>query len=135
MSSGKPKVQPDDLDLAFFQATAAASRLCLQRCEDCGRWTHPARYYCPQCASENFAFRPIDGAAEVHSLTVSHFSVESAWRDRVPYVTIVAETREGPRLVARTDLTPDAVKIGDRIRLRAEVIDADFSYVWAEADQ
>lgn len=132
MTSSKPKVQPDDLDLAFYQATAAAGTLCLQHCEACGTWTHPARYYCPNCSSENFVFRPVSGEAEVHSHTVSHFSVESAWRDRVPYVSIVAETKEGPRVVARTDMTPDAVRIGTPIRLRTEVIDAEFSYVWAE---
>ncbi len=132
MSSSKPKVQPDDLDLAFYQATAEAGRLCLQHCGDCGQWTHPARYYCPNCSSENFAFRPVSGAAEVHSYTVSHFSVESAWRDRVPYVTIVAETKEGPRLVARTDMKRDEIAIGNSIRLKAEIIDSEFSYVWAE---
>ena len=132
MSSTKPKVQPDDLDLAFYQATAEGGQLCLQHCGDCGQWTHPARYYCPTCSSENFAFRPISGAAVVHSFTVSHFSVESAWKDRVPYVTIVAETEEGPRLVARTDMAPDMVAIGNRIRLKAEIIDPEFTYVWAE---
>ncbi|MBA2935274.1 OB-fold domain-containing protein [Sphingomonas sp. CGMCC 1.13654] len=132
MSSTKPKVQPDDLDLAFFEATAGAGQLCLQHCGDCGRWTHPARYYCPHCASENYSFDPVSGKAEVHSFTVSHFSVESAWKDRVPYVTIVAETAEGPRLVARTDLKPGDVSIGQPILLRAEVVDPEFSYVWAE---
>jgi uncharacterized protein len=132
MNSSKPKVQPDDLDLAFYQATAEAGALCLQHCEDCGSWTHPARYYCPACSSENFAFRPVSGEAEVHSYTVSHYSVESAWRDRVPYVSIVAETKEGPRLIARTDMAPRSVRIGLPIRLKVEVMDAEFSYVWAE---
>jgi uncharacterized protein len=132
MNSSKPKVQPDDLDLAFYQATAEAGALCLQHCEDCGTWTHPARYYCPRCSSENFAFRLVSGEAKVHSYTVSHFSVESAWRDRVPYVSIVAETKEGPRLIARTDMAPDSVRISQPIRLKVEVMDAEFSYVWAE---
>lgn len=133
MRSAKPNVQPDDLDLAFYQATAELGRLCLQCCENCGQWTHPARYYCPNCASEDFSFKPVSGMAKVYSYTVSHFSVESAWKDRVPYVTIVAETEEGPRLVARTEMTPDQVAIGDAIRLTAEVIDAEFSFVWAES--
>ena len=131
--STKPKVQPDDLDLAFYQATAEAGQLCLQRCDDCGKWTHPARYYCPNCASENYRFTPISGRAEVHSFTVSHFSVEPAWRDRVPYVSIVAETAEGPRLVARTDMSPERVEIGRPIQLKVEVMDPEFSYIWAEA--
>lgn len=131
--STKPRVQPDDLDLKFYEATAELGQLALQHCEDCGSWTHPARYYCPQCTSENFRFRAVSGAAQVHSYTVSHFSVESAWKDLVPYVTIVAETAEGPRVLARTSLKPEAVRIGIPIRLRAEVIDREFSYIWAEA--
>lgn len=132
MTSTKPKVQPDDLDLAFFQATAEAGKLCLQHCQDCGQWTHPARYYCPTCSSENYRFEPVSGRAEIHSFTVSHFSVESAWKDRVPYVSIVAETAEGPRLVARTDIKHNDVAIGQPITVRAEVMDSEFSFVWAE---
>ena len=132
MTSTKPKVQPDDLDLAFFQATAEAGQLSLQHCQDCGQWTHPARYYCPNCSSENYRFEPVSGKAEIHSFTVSHFSVEPAWKDRVPYVSIVAETAEGPRLVARTDIKPEDVAIGQPITVRAEVMDSEFSFVWAE---
>lgn len=132
MTSTKPKVQPDDLDLAFFQATAEAGQLSLQHCQDCGQWTHPARYYCPNCSSENYRFEPVSGKAEIHSFTVSHFSVETAWKDRVPYVSIVAETAEGPRLVARTDIKPEDVAIGQPILIRAEVMDSEFSFVWAE---
>jgi uncharacterized OB-fold protein len=129
----KPKVSPDDLDLAFYQATAAAGTLCLQHCDSCGHWTHPARYYCPNCTAETWRFLPVCGEATIHSYTVSHFSVEAAWKDRVPYVSIVAETQEGPRVIARTALTADDMQIGRAIRLRTEVLDAEFSYVWAEA--
>jgi uncharacterized OB-fold protein len=131
--SPKPKVQPDDLDLKFFNAISETGQLCLQHCNDCGAWTHPARYYCPHCASQNFSFRPVSGKAEVHSWTMSHFSVEAAWKDRVPYISIVAETAEGPRLVARTDLSADVVQLGLPLHLRVEVIDSEFSYLWADA--
>jgi uncharacterized OB-fold protein len=131
--SVKPKVQPDDLDLKFYNAISEAHQLCLQHCDDCGAWTHPPRYYCPHCSSQNFSFRPVSGKAEVHSWTVSHFSVESAWKDQVPYVSIVAETEEGPRLVARTELSAEGVQIGLPVQLSVEVIDAEFSYFWAKA--
>lgn len=130
--STKPKIQPDDLDLAFYNATAEARRLCLQHCQDCGNWTHPARYYCPNCTSENYRFDPVSGAATIHSYTISHFSVESAWKDLVPYAAIVAETAEGPRVVARTDMPNDALVIDTPITLRVEVMDAEFSFIWAE---
>jgi hypothetical protein len=129
--SSKPRVQPDDLDLAFYNATAEAGRLCLQNCGDCGNWTHPARYYCPQCSSSNFAFRPVSGDAQIHSYTISHVSIEPAWKDLVPYAAIVAETAEGPRVVARTAMPREEVRIGRPVRLSVEVMDPEFSYVWA----
>ncbi len=131
--SSKPKVAPDDLDLAFYQATAAAGTLCLQHCDSCGHWTHPARYYCPNCAAETLRFLPVSGKATIHSYTVSRFSVEAAWRDLVPYVSIVAETQEGPRVIARTELKANDMQIDRAILLRTEVIDPEFSYVWADA--
>ena len=74
----------------------------------------------------------MSGRATVHSYTVSHFSVESAWKELVPYVTIVAELAEGPRVIARTSsITPDAVAIGMPLTLKVEVISPEFSYVWA----
>jgi uncharacterized OB-fold protein len=129
--SSKPRVQPDDLDLAFYNATAEAGRLCLQHCRDCGNWTHPARYYCPKCSSANYAFDPVSGEAQIHSYTISHFSIEPAWKDLVPYAAIVAETVEGPRVVARTEMPREEVRIGRPIRLAVEVMDSEFSYVWA----
>lgn len=133
-AKSKSKSQPDDLDLRFYEATAAAGKLCIQRCDDCGEWTHPARYYCPRCASGKFSFVPVSGRATVHSYTISHFSVEPAWKDLVPYVTIVAELAEGPRVIARTsDISAQDVKIGMPITLSVEVIGPEFSYVWANA--
>jgi uncharacterized protein len=131
--SSKPRIQPDDLDLAFYNATAEAGRLCLQHCQDCGNWTHPARYYCPKCSSANYAFDPVSGEAQIHSYTISHFSIEPAWKDLVPYAALVAETVEGPRVVARTEMSREEVRIGVPIRLAVEVMDSEFSYVWASA--
>jgi uncharacterized protein len=126
--------QPDDLDLKFYQATAEAGALCIQQCDECGQRTHPARYYCPVCSSDKFSFKPVSSRATVHSYTVSHFSVESAWKDKVPYVTIVAELSEGPRVVARTtSIAPSSVTIGMPIILRVELVTPEFSYVWADA--
>jgi uncharacterized protein len=126
--------QPDDLDLKFYQATAEAGALCIQQCTECGQRTHPARYYCPVCSSDKFSFKPVSGRATVHSYTVSHFSVEPAWKDKVPYVTIVAELSEGPRVIARTtSIAPSSIMIGMPITLRVELVTPEFSYVWADA--
>ena len=126
---------PDDLDAVFYAKTAEAGKIAIQSCNHCGKRTHPARYYCPSCASDDFTFLPVSGKARVHSYTVSHFSVESAWKDKVPYVTIVAELEEGPRVIARTDtISPEKIRIGMPIRLEVETIAPEFSYVWAKED-
>ena len=125
--------QPDDLDLAFFRATAEAGALAVQRCSACGNWTHPARYFCPACTSADFTFQKTSGRGTVHSYTVSHMSVEPAWKARVPYVTIVAELEEGPRIVAAArGIAPEAVQIGQQVRIVTELYGTDFAYFWAE---
>ncbi|MGE0232599.1 MAG: Zn-ribbon domain-containing OB-fold protein [Flavobacteriaceae bacterium] len=131
-SSVKIKLpQPDDLDAVFYETVAKTGKLCIQHCGDCGTWTHPARYYCPECASENLAFEAVSGEATAHSFTVSHFTVEPAWKDLVPYVTIVAELKEGPRVIARTKMGADDISIDMPIKLDVEVLAPEFSYVWA----
>ena len=90
--TGFPEIKvprPDELDAEFYQAVVKAGALSLQRCDECGTWTHPARYYCPNCSSGKYSFVPASGRATVYSYTVSHMSVEPAWQALVPYVTIL----------------------------------------------
>jgi hypothetical protein len=125
--------RPDELDLEFYRAVAMAGALRIQRCDACGTWTHPARYYCPKCSSADFTFAPTSGRATVYSYTVSHMSVEPQWQARVPYVTIVAELEEGPRLIATAkDIAPDAVAIGMAVRIMSETKSPEFAIFWAE---
>jgi uncharacterized OB-fold protein len=125
--------RPDELDLAFFQAVAKAGALHVQRCNACGTWTHPARYYCPNCSSGDYSFAPASGRATVYSYTVSHMSVEPGWQALVPYVTIVAELEEGPRLVTTAKgIRPDEVAIGMPVRIVTETKSPDFAIFRAE---
>jgi uncharacterized protein len=125
--------RPDELDLLFYQAVAKTGALHVQRCSACGTWTHPARYYCPKCSSGDFAFAPASGRATVYSYTVSHMSVEPAWQAVVPYVTIVAELEEGPRIIATAkNIRPDEVVIGMPLRIVTETKSPDFAIFWAE---
>ena len=125
--------RPDELDLEFYQAVAKAGALHVQRCDACATWTHPPRYYCPKCSSGDFSFAPTSGRATVYSYTVSHMSVEPSWQAVVPYVTIVAELEEGPRIIATAkDIRPDQIAIGMPIRIVTETKSPDFAIFWAE---
>ena len=128
--------QPDELDLEFYKATVAAGALCIQRCGMCGTWTHPARYYCPNCASPDFSFQRVNGRATVYSYTVSHFTTEAAWKSLVPYVTVVAKLAEGPRIVAAArGFAADEIAIDQALRIVTENKSPEFAFFWAEPSE
>lgn len=125
--------KPDELDLELYQAIVRQGCICMQRCNACGSYTHPPRYYCPACSSGQFAFVPVSGLGVVYSYTVSHMSVEPAWQSHVPYLTLVVELQEGPRVVATArKLSPDAVRLGQPVRVVTESKGNDFAIFWAE---
>lgn len=125
--------KPDELDLDLYQAIVKAGSPCLQRCDDCGGFTHPPRYYCPKCSSGAFTFSPVSGKGTVYSYTVSHMSVEPAWQPYLPFVTLVVELAEGSRVVASARyIGPDAVRIGMPVRVVTEAKSDGFAIFWAE---
>lgn len=125
--------KPTELDLEFYQSITATGDLHIQRCKACGTCSHPPRYYCPNCFSGDFEFDRVTGDGFVYSFTVSHFSVEPAWQAEIPYVTVVVELDEGPRLVgAGRGFDPSHVEIGARVRVVPEKRTDDFAFLWVE---
>ena len=88
---GKVIPQPDDLTLELFQAIASTGQMHVQQCADCGAYAHPPRYYCARCFSPRYRMTPVSGAGTVYSHTLSHYTTEPAWKDDVPYATVVVE--------------------------------------------
>ena len=128
--------KPDELDLEFYQAIVSANRLCLQRCSDCATYTHPPRYFCPRCSCAKFSFEPVSGAGTVYSYTVSHVSAEPAWQPFLPYLTIVVELAEGPRIIATArGIRSEDVQIGMPVRVAVEKKSDEFAIFWAEPAQ
>lgn len=129
MSKGKVIPQPDDLNLELFQTIVRTGRMHIQRCDDCGLHSHPPRYYCTNCFSSRWSFVPISGEGTVYSHTLSHFTAEAAWKDDVPYSTVVVELDEGPRIVGSARIAdPTTVRIGQRVRVVPEARGDDFAY-------
>jgi uncharacterized protein len=125
--------KPEELNLEFYKAAVAANQLCMQHCTQCRTWTHPPRYFCPSCASPDFSFDKVSGRATVYSYTVSHYSVDPLWKPLLPYVTIVAELEEGPRIVALArNIAPQDVTIGMPMRITTENRSEEFALFWAE---
>jgi len=124
---------PTELDLEFFEAAVRGGALHVQRCDDCGDHHHPPRMYCPSCFSGAYSFSEVSGRGTVYGHTVSHYTTEKAWKDQLPYLTIVVELDEGPRLVGTArGIEPGEVALGQSVRVVPETVADDFAYLWVE---
>lgn len=123
MSAGKP-TEPDlrhlplpDPDTAPFWEAAAQRRLVARRCERTGRVYHYPRERVPGTLSDDTAWVELSGRGTIYSYTVVRQAAARAFRDRVPYVLALIDLDEGPRMMATVDADPDAVRIGQRVRV------------------
>lgn len=132
-TKGKQIPRPDELDLELYQHIVRSGQPYVQRCTRCHTPSHPPRRYCPSCFSPDYEFVPVSGGGTVYSFTVSHYSVEPAWQDELPYVTVVVELDEGPRLVgAGRGFEIGNIQIGSRVRVVPESKTDDFAFLWVE---
>ncbi len=99
----RPKPVLDDLSRPFWEA-AAHGTLAIQRCEECSHYQHPPRPLCERCVSSSFAFAPVSGRGRIHSYTVNHQRNVAGFEDSVPYVNLIVELDEQPRLFVLSDL-------------------------------
>lgn len=130
---GKQRPRPEDLDLEFFESATRTGRLHAQRCDACGDHHHPPRLYCPVCFSGEYSFAEVSGRGTVYGYTLSHFTSEKAWKDEVPYLTVVVELEEGPRLVGSArGIEPEEISLGLPVRIVPEKVADDFAYLWVE---
>jgi uncharacterized OB-fold protein len=91
--------------------------------------------FCGKCFSGDYSFEQISGAGTVYSYTISRHTAEAAWQDELPYLTVVVELDEGPRIVAAavTD-DPTTVRIGQRVHVIPEKRTDDFAYLSVHFD-
>jgi hypothetical protein len=117
-----PRWFPDDLPapaasretLPWWQA-AAAHRLVVQRCADCGHARHPPGPLCSRCRSTRDTWQEVSGRGTVYTYTVVQRAFVPSLADRLPYVVIVVALDDagGVRLVSNlVDADPAAVCVG-----------------------
>jgi uncharacterized OB-fold protein len=86
---------------AEYWRRTAAGELALQWCLGCETWVHYPRGACPRCYSQQLEFRPTSGQGWIYSYSIVHTAGGfPSYADLVPYVVVLVELREGPRLTA-----------------------------------
>jgi uncharacterized OB-fold protein len=93
LESARPVPVPDEASAPFF-AGAARGELMLQRCGSCGAFMWPVKPRCVECFSNEVAWAPASGHAELYSFVVVHQRYPGF---EEPYVLATVETSEGVR--------------------------------------
>ena len=103
-------------DIAFWFEGASAGELRIQQCADCGALRHPPSPMCPRCNARNRTWIVASGTGEIYSYVVHHQPAVVGMPS--PFVVVVVELAEGPRVVGNLLDGPDAsFSIGDAVEL------------------
>ena len=97
---------------------AAAHRLVVQRCLDCGHTRHPPGPVCPHCRSLASEWSTLPGTGKVYTYTVVRQAFIPSLADKIPYVVIAVELdgadgADGVRIVSNlVDAETEEVAVG-----------------------
>jgi uncharacterized OB-fold protein len=113
------RLSPNAWTEPFWQA-AAAHRLVLPRCRDCGTFRFPPSPFCWRCRAQALEWVDHDGTGEIYSFTVIRHAVIPQLVEAVPLVAAVVELTGtgGCRLVGNVvDCEPESVEVGRPVRV------------------
>lgn len=128
-SKQRPLPAADELTQPFWKA-AQQQQLVVQRCRACGYFNHPPRSVCDACQSQQLAFEPVSGKGSIYTYSVMYQQNIAGFEEQVPYLNILVELDEQPRLFMVANLPGserDKVKIGGRVEVYFEKIDEEIA--------
>jgi len=110
-----PDVTPET---EAFWSGAAAGRLLLRECPDCGLVYYYPRSLCPDCFSDAVTWRESTGSGTVYSHSVAR--QVSGWPDEaLPLIVAYVELDDGPRMLTNVvDCDPGEIEVGVSVRVR-----------------
>lgn len=118
-----------DVNRPFFSA-AAEGRLVLPRCVTCGTVFFYPRLACPECLSAEIEWTEASGRGTVVVATPIH---RPPWNDLarpVPYVLVIVQLHEGPRMMSTVEgVDPAAVQAGMAVQACFERVSDEIGLV------
>lgn len=131
MSAAPPDAFPapvPDRDTEPFWDGCRRGELLIPRCAACGAWLWQPRPLCSRCHAPDPVWTRVSGAGRIASWTVIHPPVLPAWVEAVPFVVLLVELDEGPRLLGyrvddagrplRGDGVAEGIAMGAPVALR-----------------
>jgi uncharacterized OB-fold protein len=80
-----------DIENTEYFKHCAAHDFHLQQCSDCGVIRYPPGAACHHCGSLRSSWVPVEGKGTVHSYCEVHHGIQPAFKQRVPYMTLLVE--------------------------------------------
>jgi uncharacterized OB-fold protein len=106
----------DALTKRFF----TAGQLVFQQCARCGFVQHPPTDVCGACQSFEFGERASAGRGRIEAVTIAHYAVHPALKDRVPYAVVLVSIDDVPgvRVIGNiVNRAPHEVRVGQPARV------------------
>lgn len=107
-----PSPQPES---DFYFEKCREGELWLRHCRRCdGMYFYP-RDICPECFSKDTDWVQSSGRGIIHTFAIVHRGPTPPFRDRAPYVPVIVELDEGPRMPANLigcEPDPSVIKVG-----------------------
>jgi uncharacterized OB-fold protein len=99
-------------DAAPFWEACGRREFVLPYCCGCAGFFWYPRTLCPRCGSRAIEWRRASGRGRLHAFCIHHHTPLAAFRDAVPFVTVLVELEEGPRIMSLLDgVEPDPAAI------------------------
>jgi uncharacterized protein len=115
-----------------FWDAAKQDRLVAPRCTSCGTFRLPPSPFCFQCRSRDVEWVELPGTGTIYTFTVVRHPLHPDLADACPYVSGVVELDgtqgAGARMLVNIiDVDPDTVRIGDRVEIVWEHVNAEMT--------
>ncbi|KAA9148870.1 hypothetical protein FPZ12_044330 [Amycolatopsis acidicola] len=120
----RPIPVPDEITQEFWDAVRE-HRLVIQHCSSCSRFNHTPSLTCRSCGGAELSYREVSGRGTVHSYTVIEHPPGPGFADLVPFVIVIVELAEQPRLFLTADLlgvAPADIRLGMDVEVTFEEI-------------
>ena len=124
LATGSFKSPPHSPEAEAYWGGLREGRIVLQRCADCGEWTHPPTSRCRNCSSERKTYHALSGRGVVYTYTITYKALSDEFQKDLPLVIAYVALDEGPRIVSWVrGVEPSDVRVGMRVEAEFEKID------------
>lgn len=118
----KPIPRPNEVSKTYWHGTARREIL-LQKCKDCDNIQYYPRPLCTKCFSQDLSWIRASGRGTVHTFSVIYQNIQPGFVDELPYVLVVVELEEGPRMTTNIlNCAPQDVYIGMPVEMTFQYI-------------